>query len=133
MQYNELLKHIQSAAQIDDPEQAKKALEATLKTLSVRIIGDEASNLADQLPSEAATHLRGREGQNGEYFDLKEFYRRVSELEGIDPETAAIHVKGVFTVLNSAVSPGEFDDIKNDLSDDYAELFAAASAFSAPQ
>ena len=128
MQYSELITQIKSAAQIDEQAKAEKALEATFKTLSERIIGDEASNLADQLPEEAATHLRGREGKNGTHFELEEFYQKVGKIEGVDPQTAATHVKGVFEVLAAAVSPGEMAKIQNDLSDDYAELFAVTSA-----
>lgn len=127
MQYSEIIQNVQTTAQIDSKEKAEKAIQATLETLKERIIGDEASNLAAQLPEEVGRHLRGREGQNGQHFSLGEFYQRVGQLEGIDPTTAAIHVRGVFSVLNAAVSPGEFDDIKNDLSDDYEELFAAAA------
>ena len=98
-----------------------------METLKERIIGDEASNLAAQLPEEIGKYLRGREGENGDHFSLKEFYRRVGEREGVDPTTAATHVRSIFSVLNAAVSPGEFDNIKNDLSDDYKELFTAAA------
>ncbi|MGB3788922.1 MAG: DUF2267 domain-containing protein [Phormidesmis sp.] len=127
MQYSEIIKQVQTAAQIDDKEKAQKAIQATLETLKERIIGDEASNLAAQLPEEIGQHLRGREGKNGQYFSLQEFYERVGKVEGVDSTAAAAHVKGVFSVLNSAVSAGEFDNIKNDLPDDYRELFAAAS------
>lgn len=126
MQYSEIIQNVQTKAQIDDKAKAEKAMQATLETLKKRIIGDEASNLAAQLPEEIGSYLRGREGENGEHFSLKEFYQRVGQLEGVDPTTAATHVRGVFSVLSAAVSSGEFDNIRNDLSDDYAELFAAS-------
>ena len=66
-----------------------KAIQATLETLKERIIGDEASNLAAQLPEEIGKHLRGQEGENGQYFTLQEFYQRVGQIEGVDPTTAA--------------------------------------------
>ncbi len=127
MQYSEIIKKVQTVAQIDDQTKAQKAIQATLETLKERIIGDEASNLAAQLPEEIGEYLRGREGENGQYFSLQEFYQRVGQIEGVDPTTAETHVKGIFSVLNSAVSPGEFDDIKNDLPDDYKALFAPAA------
>lgn len=49
-------------------------------------------------------------------------------MEETDPSTAAMHVRGIFSVLREAVSPGEFEDIKVNLSDDYQELFASGSA-----
>jgi uncharacterized protein (DUF2267 family) len=33
----------------------------------------------------------------------------------------------VFTVLQQAVTPGEFADVRANFSDDYEELFAASS------
>ncbi len=125
MQYSEIIKNVQAAAKVDDKAAAEKAIQATLETLKQRIIGDEAENLAAQLPEEIGQHLRGRAGENGDHFPLKEFYQKVSQIEGVDLETAATHVQGVFSALGSAVTSGEFSDIKNDLSDDYAELFPA--------
>ena len=128
MQYSDIIQNVKSAANIDSDETAQKAIEATFRTLKERIIGDEASNLAAQLPEEVAQHLRGREGKNGDHFPIEEFYERVAKLENTDPSTAAMHVRGVFTVLNSAVSAGEMNNIRNDLSDDYQELLPVAAA-----
>ncbi|MBW4538527.1 MAG: DUF2267 domain-containing protein [Myxacorys chilensis ATA2-1-KO14] len=124
MQYDEFIKHVQSYTQADSRETAEKAVVATLETLKERIVGDEASQLAAQLPEPLAKHLRGREGEFGDHFNLEEFYSRVSQKEGVDPSTAVIHVKGVFSVLNAAVTPGEFQDVKANFSKDYDELFA---------
>lgn len=128
MQYSDIVQKVQTTAQIDSPEAAQKAIQAVLKTLKERILGDEASNLAAQLPEEIGQYLRGQEGENGQHFSLKEFYERVGQAEGVDGATAAIHVRGIFSVLREAVSPGEFENVKNNLSDDYEELFAVPAA-----
>jgi uncharacterized protein (DUF2267 family) len=125
MKYDELIKHIQSFAQSDSHEQAEQATHGTLEVLAERIVGDEASQLAAQLPDPIGDCLRGREGQNGSHFSLKEFYRRVSEKTGMEPIATVTWVRAVFAVLNSAVTPGEFADIRANLSDDYQELFAS--------
>ena len=96
MKYSEIIQNVQTTAQIDGKDKAEKAIQATLETLKERIIGDEASNLAAQLPEEIGKYLRGREGQNGEHFSLKEFYQRVGQAEEVDPTTAATHVRGSF-------------------------------------
>ena len=57
---------------------------------------------------------------------MKEFIEHVSQKEGVDPIAAVIHARAVFTVLENAVSPGEFADLKANFSDDYAELFVSA-------
>ena len=127
MKHDEFIKHVQSVAQLNSREEAERAARATLETLKERIVGDEASQLAAQLPQELGDCLRGREGENGQHFSMQEFIGRVSEKEGVEPTAAAIHVRGVFSVLQQAVTPGEFDDIRVNLSDDYAELFATGS------
>lgn len=124
MKYDEFIKNVQNYTQADSRETAEKAVAATLETLKERIVGDEANQLAAQLPEPLAKHLRGREGEFGGHFKLEEFYNRVSQKEGVDPATAAVHVKGVFSVLSQAVTPGEFQDVKINFSEDYNELFA---------
>ncbi|MFW6296672.1 MAG: DUF2267 domain-containing protein [Halothece sp.] len=123
MKSDEIIKRVQSVAQIPSKGEAEKAIQATLETLSERILGDEASNLAAQLPEEFGQCLRGREGQTGEVFSLEEFYRRVSEKEHIEPTTAVNHVRGVMAVLNEAVTSGEFADVQGNLPEEYSELF----------
>lgn len=124
MKYDEFIKHVQSFAMLDSRELAEKAAQATLKTIAERIVGNEASQLAAQLPSQLSQYLRGHDGENGDHFSLKEFYQRVSQKEGVEPTTAALHARAVFAVLNMAVTPGEFADVRANFSEDYEELFA---------
>lgn len=124
MKYDEFVKHVQSFAQMDSREEAERATRATLEVLKERIVGDEASQLAAQLPEDIGQFLRGREGQNGQPFSLKEFIRQVSEKAGVDPIATATHVRAVFAVLQQAVTPGELADVRANFSEDYEELFA---------
>lgn len=128
MKYDEFIKHVQSLTQTDSREDAEKATQITLETLKERIVGDEASQLAAQLPEKIAKHLRGREGQGGGHFKIEEFYQRICDRGNVEPETAAIYARGVFAVLESAVSPGEFADVKVNLSEDYDELFTTPAS-----
>ena len=123
MNYNQFIKQVQSVAQLNYREEAERATRATLEVLRERIVGDEAKDLASQLPVELKDCLHGREGENGQNFSLQEFYQRVSEREGVNSTHAAIHARAVFTVLQAAVTPGEFEDIRANFSDDYRELF----------
>ncbi|MDX2232104.1 MAG: DUF2267 domain-containing protein [Leptolyngbyaceae cyanobacterium bins.349] len=126
MKYDEFIKHVQAIAQLDSKQSAEKAAAATLEAIAERIVGNEASQLAAQLPAELGKHLRGHEGENGGYFSLQEFYQRVSQKAGVDPVAAAVQARAVFTVLNQAVTPGEFADVKANFSNDYDELFAVS-------
>lgn len=125
MKHDEFIKHVQTVAQLSSKDEAERATRATLETIKERIVGDEASQLAAQLPKEFGQYLHGREGENGDTFGLDEFVERVSRKEGTELTTAATHVKAVFTVLASAVTPGEFADVRANFSEDYSELFPA--------
>ncbi|MFB2972792.1 DUF2267 domain-containing protein [Aerosakkonema sp. BLCC-F183] len=127
MNRDEFIKHVQSIAQVGSREEAERAICATLETIRDRIVGDEAKDLASQLPSEFKQFLQGREAENGQHFSLHEFYQRVSDKEGVDPVTAATHARAVFSVLNSAITPGEFADLRANFSDDYSDLLPAPS------
>lgn len=126
MKYDEFIQTVQLAANLESKGQAEQAVKASLETLSERILGNEANHLADQLPEEVGQHLRGRAGEMGERFSLEEFYRRVGQREGVDGQAAATHVRAVFATLNSAVTTGEYNDIKSNLPPEYKELFAPA-------
>ncbi|MBD1832942.1 DUF2267 domain-containing protein [Cyanobacteria bacterium FACHB-472] len=122
MNYNQFIKQVQSVAQLNHRQEAERATRATLE-LRERIVGDEAKDLASQLPVESKDCSHGREGQNSQYFSLKEFYQRVAEREGVRYTDGAIHSRAVFTVLQAAVPCGEFEDIHANFSDDYQEIF----------
>lgn len=127
MKYDEFIKHIESVAQLDSREKAELAVSATLETIKERIVGDEAKDLGAQLPEEIAKYLRGREGENGQHFKVEEFIERVSKKEGVSPENAVMHIRAILTVLQSAVSPGEFASFKHNFSDDFAKVFPSLS------
>lgn len=128
MKYDEFIKHVQTVAQLNSREEAERATKATLEAIKERIVGNEGKDLASQLPKEIGQYLRGREGEDGQHFPLEEFIKRVSEKEGVEPTTALSHARAVFAVLQDAVSPGEFADVRANFSDDYAQLFATGSS-----
>lgn len=127
MKYDEFIKHVQTVAQLNSREEAERATRATLETIKERIVGNEGKDLASQLPKELGQYLRGREGEDGQHFSCEEFLKRVSEKEGVDKNTATNHARAIFSVLQDAVTPGEFADVRANFSDDYAELFASSS------
>lgn len=127
MKYDQFIKHVQSFAQLNSREEAERATRATLEVIRDRVVGNEAKDLASQLPKELGQYLHGREGENGQFFSMQEFVKRVSEKEGVDLTDAVIHIRSVFAVLQDAVTPGEFTDFQANFSDDYAELFALLS------
>ncbi len=125
MNYDQFIKAVKDSGQFESRDAAIKATKATLETIRERLLGDEASNLAAQLPPDLAQCLRGREGQMGDNFKIDEFYRRIAEREGVDSKVAADHAKVVVAVLSQAVSAGEFSDVRINFAKDYDELFGA--------
>jgi uncharacterized protein (DUF2267 family) len=113
-------------AELDSDEDARKAIGATLETLRERLAGEEPSDLAAQLPPEIAPYLEGPGGQ--ESFSVEEFYRRVAQKEGVSNDEAVRHARAVATVVHTAVTEGELDDIRSQLSDGYKELFGQSGA-----
>jgi uncharacterized protein (DUF2267 family) len=121
MNHDEFLARVRDLGELGTNEEAERAIRATFETLKERIAGDEPNNLADQLPPEIVAPLRGEGGQDN--FSLAEFYRRVSEKEGVEETEAIRHARAVATVLEEAVSTGEMEHIRDQLKPEYTELF----------
>ena len=121
MRHDEFVARVRDLAELETNQEAERAIRATFETLRDRLAGNEPNNLADQLPEEIAASLRGEGGRDS--FSLTEFYRRVSEKEGVEEPEAIRHARAVATVLAEAVTTGEMDHIRDQLKPEYAELF----------
>lgn len=128
MKSTEFIKAVQGMAEIESQQETTRAIQATLETLAERLVGNEASQLAAQLPEELGQWLRGHESEPGESFPLKEFYQRVGDRAGTDAAQAAHYSRAVMSALNSAVTAGEFEDVKRNLPPDYSELLPPSKA-----
>jgi uncharacterized protein (DUF2267 family) len=124
MKYDEFLGQVQYRARLADGGQAIRAIHATLETLGERLVGDEASDLAAQLPPEIGAYLKVPMFQ--EKFGLKEFFERVAEREEVPVSDAAFHACAVVSVLCDAVSHGEMADVRSQLPGEYDRLFEVA-------
>lgn len=126
MQYREFIAEVRNLGELDSDEQAENAARATLATLKERLAGNEPSNLAAQLPPELAEHLEGTGGRDN--FDVGEFYNRVAQKEGVGTDEATRHARAVATVLQTAVTAGELDDVREQLTPEYADLLGQPGA-----
>ncbi|MEW6116848.1 MAG: DUF2267 domain-containing protein [Nitrospirota bacterium] len=124
MKYDAFVSRVQNSARLGSTDEAVKAIGATLEVLGERLVRGEAEDLAAQLPSEIGRYLL--ETQQTRRFDLKEFFNRVSEREGVDLPTATHHARVVLSVLTEAVSPGEIKDILSELPAEFHDLFKPA-------
>ncbi len=126
MQFREFVGEVQTRARLGSMGEAIGAIRATLETLGERLAGGAADNLASQLPREIGEYLKqGSLGDLyvGERLSLDEFYGRVALKEQVNLREAAHHARVVMQVVQEATSPGEIDNIKAQLSDEYAALF----------
>jgi uncharacterized protein (DUF2267 family) len=126
MKGEQFIAEVRNLAELDRTEDAEKAIRATLETLKERLAGKEPSNLAAQLPPEVAVFVEGDGGR--EAFSVQEFYERVAEKEGTNSEEALKHARAVATVLQTAVTGGELEDVRSQLGNDYGELFGKSGS-----
>jgi uncharacterized protein (DUF2267 family) len=98
-------------------EEAEEVTHATLQTLAERITGGEADDVASQLPKRLQDPLRNTNEQ-AETFGLEEFKRRVSE-RGAEVDDTADAIRAVMTTLREALTGGEFDDLMDQLPDEF--------------
>jgi uncharacterized protein (DUF2267 family) len=126
MQYGEFLRKVQdrigptqgSAAS----DEASFAISATLEALGECIPGEEARNLADQLPKEMKEPLY-QASEDAKVCSLETFLRRISEKEGVDAGMATDHASAVMSVLEEDSSGGELEAIRAQLPQEFDTLF----------
>jgi uncharacterized protein (DUF2267 family) len=123
MDYHEFIGQVQHRAQLPTFEDAVKATRVTLETLAERLSGGAPSNLAAQLPQEIGLYLLGTGSGSGHRMSLGEFDELIAVREGEDLPKASFHARAVMSVVQDAVSPGEFVKVRAQLPVDYAPLF----------
>ncbi|MEW2385437.1 DUF2267 domain-containing protein [Micromonospora sp. NPDC047707] len=99
---------------------------ATLKTLTARVSGDVAHDLAAQLPEEFQGHLR-KEVDFPEPLDLVQFLEEVKDRSGLDDERAETGARAVLTTVCEAVGADERDDLVAELPKDFRRLLRPAA------
>ncbi|MFW5713480.1 MAG: DUF2267 domain-containing protein [Brevefilum sp.] len=121
MKFDEFTGKVQHKARLATTDEALAAIRATLETLAERTAGDQAENLAAQLPNEIGRYLHGK--QIFERFSLADFFDRVTDKEGVDKPVAVFHARAVIDVLQEAVSAGEIENLRAQLPDEWDPLF----------
>lgn len=133
MKYDEFVASVQSRANINSREEAERAIRATLETLAERLLGGEPKDLASQLPPEIAVYLLQPFAGEGAHFTLAEFFRIVSEREGMPLSEASLHARAVIAVLSESVSMGEIENIRAQLPHDLRQLFMVENEGDLPE
>ncbi len=136
MQFREFVGQVQSRTRLGSMGEALSAIRATLETLGERLAGGATDNLAAQLPREVGEYLKQGSLSDlyaGERLSLDEFYGRVALKEQANLSEAAHHAREVMQVVQETVSPGEIDNIRAQLPEDYAPLFEPADSGARPR
>ena len=59
---------------------------------------------------------------------MEEFYNRVAQKEGVGRDEAVRHARAVATMVQTAVTGGELDDVRSQLAGECGEVFGQAGA-----
>jgi uncharacterized protein (DUF2267 family) len=103
------------------PELGEPLTEATLGTLTERISGGEAADLAARMPDELRPYLiKSRE--LADPFSFDEFVRRVSERAGVDAGVAERGIQAVLQTMPSIVGQREFEEALSQLPEEFWKL-----------
>jgi uncharacterized protein (DUF2267 family) len=126
MDYETVIGEVQNRAGLPSREDALAVTRTTLELLGTRLESGEATNLGAQLPEEIGRHLD--KTSDVERFSWDEFVDRLMDRGDYTSDergTAVHHARVVMAVVDEAVSEGEMTDVRNQLPEDYDELFVA--------
>ena len=133
MKYEEFIAQVRHRADLASSEEAERATQATLETLAGRLRGNEAAQLAAQLPDEIGAYLQPYYAGIGDSYPLEDFFYRISQREGVAIEEATYHARVICALLAEAVSVGEIDDVRAQLPPDFARLFEVENEGEIPE
>ncbi len=125
MKRDEFIKTVQKKLELDSKDDAIWITDTILKTLSERLTEQEAFDLASQLPRELKELVKGVPDHVIK-MDRQKFIAKVAERLDVSLEEAERYIKATFSVLKSAVTPGEIEDVLSQLPKDLAGLLAEA-------
>jgi uncharacterized protein (DUF2267 family) len=109
-----------------DHDAARRATDAVLETLAVRISRGEVEDLENELPPNLRPALEEGLGESSAArpMSLEEFVEHIARREGAADEEARRHARAVLTALREYVSEREYSDVTAQLPKDYAPILA---------
>jgi uncharacterized protein (DUF2267 family) len=135
MTYQEIIKKVQQRGRLETAKEAEQVTRAVLGTLGENIYRTEERELAAQLPKELKGvfyEYQGKERSRGDLpnYPLEEFYNRVkARSHATSFQQARRLAHAVISVLQEAVTPGEIDDVMNELPTGFHRLFDQQEKF----
>lgn len=124
MRYEEFIFRVQERSGLETAEEARQVSQAAMTVLGECLTGEEAGDLASQLPAGLEEYLVREEGsERAAGLSLEEFYQRVARRAGIKSGEAETRSWAVAKALEEAVSEGEIQDLRSLLPDELERLF----------
>lgn len=108
-----------------DRDAARRATEAVLEALAMRITGGQVSDLEAQVAPELRPALergRIRSGGRARALSLDTFLGEVARLEGVSRSQATEHARAVLNTLREAVGQKEWSDTRAQLPNEYRDV-----------
>ncbi len=103
------------------PDLGEPLTEATLGTLTERLSGGEAADLAVRMPDQLRPYLiKSREF--ADVFSFDEFVRRVAVRAGVDADVAERGIQAVLRTMPSIVGQREFEEALSQLPREFWKL-----------
>jgi uncharacterized protein (DUF2267 family) len=125
LSYEDFVARVAERASLD-PERARRATDAVLEELAIRITGGQVEDLERRLAPELRPPLergRTRSGSAAKPLSLDTFLTEIARREGVDRGPATEHAGAVLTTLREAVGEKEWHDTTEQLPDDYRQLW----------
>ena len=121
MDYATFIGEVQQRAELASQGEALRITRATLTTLGERLEAGEAADLAGPLPMEIDRFLE--EADSGQRFEYNEFVDRVAARASAEDADANFYANVVLSVVGETVPDPEFEDVRDQLPDEYEDLF----------
>lgn len=124
MKYEDFISKVQYRTGLGSEEDARVVTQATLITLGESLTGEEADDLASQLPAGIQEYLTEESpSDRAAGLSVEEFYRRVGQRAGLHLGEAEVRASAVASTLEEAVSGGEVQDVRALLPSELDSLF----------
>jgi uncharacterized protein (DUF2267 family) len=120
VKFEEFIRKVGERAGVPDRFEAEKTSVVVVQALCDRLTGKEANDLLAQLPAMFKEMIVVSPAPLP--ISIDEFVGRIAEELEIPLDEARSRIRAVFGTLREAVTPGEFQDVLEQLDPTYADL-----------
>jgi uncharacterized protein (DUF2267 family) len=127
VQYEEFVEWVRQRAKLGSYAEAERASRSTITMLGKWLTGDGGRiDLASQLPTELAEHLRWQSPKGDRISSYDDFLQRLGESEGVRYGEAEAHARAVMSVIREVIGEDEMQKVRRQFPGEFAPLFVEA-------